>query len=377
VLVGARLSGSVGNNWRVGLMNMQTRNKDSIPANNFSVIAIQRRLLSRSNIVLFMTNKELTATPEGSAYNDFNRVAGVDFNLASEDNRLTGKAFYHQSFYPGSDNQRFSTAASIAYNTQHFSSSWNQSYVGGAYLAEMGYVRRTGYHQANPEIRYKFFPDSKYIVNHGPNLELDIFSTPELSLTDSEIQLGYTIEWINRSRISLELEDGYLKLLEPFEPSHTGGDSLAAGSEFRWQELALQYTSDNRKLFNYMVSSRYGGFFNGTRLNLNAECNYRIQPYGSLALVASYYNIVLPAPYNSADFVLIGTRLDITFTDKLFFTTFVQYNNQIDNVNVNMRFQWRFAPVSDLYIVYTDNMYPENFLSKNRGFVIKLSYWVN
>jgi hypothetical protein len=92
---------------------------------------------------------------------------------------------------------------------------------------------------------------------------------------------------------------------------------------------------------------------------------------------ASYYKIMLPEPYTSADFVLVGPRLDITFTDKLFLTTFFQYNNQIDNINVNMRFQWRFAPVSDLFIVYTENAYPENFYSKNRGLVIKLSYWIN
>jgi len=104
---------------------------------------------------------------------------------------------------------------------------------------------------------------------------------------------------------------------------------------------------------------------------------YRIQPYGSLALMASYHKISLPDPYNSAKLILIGTRLDITFSDKLFLTTFAQYNNQIDNFNVNIRFQWRFAPVSDFYIVYTENAWPDNFITKNRGLVAKLSYWFN
>ncbi|MDT8402537.1 MAG: DUF5916 domain-containing protein [Bacteroidales bacterium] len=61
---------------------------------------------------------------------------------------------------------------------------------------------------------------------------------------------------------------------------------------------------------------------------------------------------------NSDLFANLGTNLDITFTDKLFLSTFVQYNNQIDNINMNMRFQWRFAPVSDLFIVYAENAYP-------------------
>jgi hypothetical protein len=94
-------------------------------------------------------------------------------------------------------------------------------------------------------------------------------------------------------------------------------------------------------------------------------------------MVVSYNKIELPDPYNDAELILIGPRLDVTFTDKIFFTTFVQYNNQIDNINVNLRFQWRFAPVSDLYIVYTSNAYPENFIAKNRALVVKLSYWFN
>ena len=85
----------------------------------------------------------------------------------------------------------------------------------------------------------------------------------------------------------------------------------------------------------------------------------------------------MPEPYTSAEFILFGPRLDITFTDKIFFTSFVQYNDQIDNLNLNLRFQWRFAPVSDLFIVYTENSYPENYDVKNRGLVLKFSYWFN
>jgi hypothetical protein len=110
---------------------------------------------------------------------------------------------------------------------------------------------------------------------------------------------------------------------------------------------------------------------------MDVTAAYRVQPYGSLSLSGAFSRIELPSPYSSADLVLIGPRLDITFTEKLFLTTFVQYNNQIDNLNTNIRFQWRFAPVSDLYIVYTDNTNPVDFTSKNRGLVLKLSYWFN
>ena len=73
----------------------------------------------------------------------------------------------------------------------------------------------------------------------------------------------------------------------------------------------------------------------------------------------------------------IGPRVDVTLSDKLFFTTFVQYNNVADNMNLNARFQWRFKPASDFFIVYTENYLPENLKTKNRALVLKLTYWLN
>jgi len=379
VIAGARLSGNMGDHWRLGLMNMQTAIKDEYSADNFTVAVLQRKVLRRSNVGAFLTNKQVVTTPDDTAYNayNYNRVAGGEFNFASADNNWTGKAFYHYSFNPGSENNRFSTAAAIQYETQQFSAGWSQAYVGSNYLAEMGYVRRQGYHQTNPTVGYKFYPGTERIASHGPAVTADFIFDPDFSLTDRELELSYSLTWMDRSTISLDLEEGYLKLLEPFDPTNTGGEEIPAGTEFNWTEVALSYTSTMKRLFTFMVSGRYGGYFDGSRMSFETDLNYRVQPYGSLSLMTSYHKILLPEPYTSTDLILVGPRLDITFTESLFFTTFVQYNSQIDNVNVNMRFQWRFAPVSDLFIVYTENSYPSGMVTKDRGIVLKLSYWFN
>ena len=113
--------------------------------------------------------------------------------------------------------------------------------------------------------------------------------------------------------------------------------------------------------------------------------SYRWQPFGSLSLDVNYNRIRLPEGFSKADFLLIGPRLDLTFTKELFFTTFLQYNNQNNNININSRFQWRFKPASDFFLVYTDNYYAQDdplqsiqrFGKKNRALVAKLTYWFN
>jgi hypothetical protein len=139
----------------------------------------------------------------------------------------------------------------------------------------------------------------------------------------------------------------------------------------------VTFGSDTRRLFNFVLTGRYGGYYDGTRLSLSGELYCRFQPYASIALVTTFNKIELPDPYNSANLFLIGPRIDITFTNKIYLTSFVQYNNQIDNLNLNLRFQWRYAPVSDLFIVYTENAIPGNYQVKNRGLIVKLSYWFN
>ena len=110
---------------------------------------------------------------------------------------------------------------------------------------------------------------------------------------------------------------------------------------------------------------------------LDGTLTYRHSPYANLSLNVIRNDIRLPASFHRAHFWLVAPKLDLTFTDKIFLSTFVQYNEQIDNLNLNMRFQWRYQPVSDLFVVYTDNYIPGNWSHRNRALVLKLTYWLN
>jgi hypothetical protein len=377
---GGRLTGRIGNKWRIGMIDMQTGSKGEALSSNYAVAVLQREVFSRSSIVGFLVNKQITESFDDSVSNAFtyNRVAGLEYNFATTDNQWQGKMFYHQSFYPGSEMDAAAASGNISYSSQFLKTGLDLSWIGKDYLAEAGYIRRTGLYEIEPAVGYLFYPSgSKTILSHGPGASFNAIFDPEFNITDREIQLSYVIGWQNKSQLSLIAEEQFVKLSHAFDPTNTNGAKLAAGEQFSWKIVRAEFNSDTRRLFNYSLDAGMGGYFNGTRWNINTIMNYRVQPYGSIGMTMNYNNITLPRPYNSAELLLMGPTLDITFTDKIFFTTFVQYNNQIDNLNMNMRFQWRFAPVSDLFIVYTSNSYTENFMNKNRGLVVKLSYWFN
>ncbi|MFO7638060.1 MAG: DUF5916 domain-containing protein, partial [bacterium] len=58
VLAGARLSGKLGQDWRIGVMDMHTKKTDDDPARNFFVASVQRKIFSRSNIAAIFVNQQ-------------------------------------------------------------------------------------------------------------------------------------------------------------------------------------------------------------------------------------------------------------------------------------------------------------------------------
>ncbi|MDX5338402.1 MAG: carbohydrate binding family 9 domain-containing protein [Cyclobacteriaceae bacterium] len=379
---GARLSGKINKDWRIGAMDMQTGAVDErgLPSQNFSVIALQRQVGARSNISTILINKQsLNYNPEiNSGTAEFNRNIGLEYNLASANNLWTGKVMGLKSFGPDDSANGASHAANLRYSSGNLTWNWQHEYVSKNYTAEVGYVPRKGFFKISPSLAYKWFPKSEKILSHGPEGGMTLFYNTEWTHTDNNSFLGYAVRFRSQSNLASYLIYDFVKLQAPFDPTNSGQEKLPTGSDhfaFSWR---TEFISKPQSVFTYGFSTRIGGYYaNGNLYTLTGDLGYRFQPYVSLSMSSTYNQIRLPEPWGDTDYWLVGPRLDVTMTNTLFFTAFVQYNEQIENINLNTRFQWRFKPASDLFIVYTDNYLPEPFNVKNRSLVLKFTYWWN
>lgn len=381
---GARLSGKINKDWRLGFMNMQTeRNLSTQTASqNYAVFALQRRVFSRSNIGILIVNRDqlLRRDEKSPLYliNPYNRNIGLEYNLASPNNVWTGKAILLKSFSKNISKEDWIHAANLQYTSKRWSIGWQQEYVGKQYNADVGYVPRKDYVKLSLAIAKTFFSRNTKITSHNIKFASYNFYTDRLKTTDITPFLSYTLTLRNQATFTQWTAFDYVKLLQPFDPTNFGKDTLGIGSEHRWHSTGTEFSSKPQKLLTYGFSTRFGGYYkNGHRSFVSTEIGYRIQPYISMSATASINSISMPSPWNTTTFWLVGPRIDITFSNTLFFTTFAQYNNQQKNINLNTRLQWRYKPASDLYIVYTDNYYPAPFYAKNRALVLKFNYWWN
>ena len=385
IIAGARLSGKINKDWRIGAMTMQTDAVEETEINpqNFSVLTLQRRVFARSTIGAIMVSRQAgmfdyTLDNSSVGQPDYDRNMGLEFNLASSNNMWTGKTFLLTSFNPKTSGTGIAYAANLRYASGNLYWNWQHEYVSENYTAEVGYVPRKGFYKINPTIGYLFFPESKKILSHGPEISTNRFFNKDLEQTDNETNLSYKIRFRSQSNLTVWSSYDFIKLLDPFDPTNASGDTLATGSEHRWNSWGTEYTSKPQSIFTYAFAARVGGYYaDGGRYNYRGEMGYRFQPYFSIALNANYNEIHLPEPWNVTSFWLIGPRLDLTLTNTFFITAFIQYNEQIDNINLNTRLQWRFKPASDIFLVFTDNYLPAPFYAKNRSVALKFTYWWN
>lgn len=380
IYAGARLSGKIGDDWRVGLLNMQAaaEREQGLPSFNYGVAALQRKVGDRSAAGIIAVNKQnfsdFTDSTETNA--NFNRVLGFDYNLATKSNKWNGKVFLHRSFSDREEGNDWSHGASLEYRQRYWNIEYSHLYVGEDYNAEVGFVPRRNIFSPFVGIRRIDYPDNPKVVEKGPAIRARSFFKPGEGLADYGARLLYSWNYANTSQLTFYARTTKIQLFDTFDPTRTDATPLPAG-DYVFARFGGELRSDRRKRLSASIEPEFGEFYNGYTYGASGSIVYRYQPFGAIDLRFNYQFIDLPEPYASTALFLIGPRIDLTFTKSLFLTTFLQYNEQLENFNVNARLQWRFAPVSDFFLVYTDNYDTGLWNTRNRSIVAKATYWLN
>ncbi len=382
ILGGVRLSGKLNPRFRLGFFNIHTV-KDApneIPANNNTMLALQHVVFSRSNIGFFLINRQAYGDDDFISREErFNRVLGLDYNLISVDNLWNGRFYIHRSIQPDVAGKDLSTGASISYNSRNYGGFLDWVYIGENFRSDLGFIRRTDIVKGSNGISRTFWPQNSFINNHRFQVFGQTIWSPslEMKLTDYFLRGSWEARFNDQSEAEVQWRTQYTYLFDDFDPTGSDGLPLPEDSDYHYNSIRLRYQSDRRKIFSYRAESTIGGFFNGNLFSLEAAANLRIQPRAFIGMQLNYDRIALPDPYSSADIWLIVPRIEVTFSRSIFWSTLIQYSNQRDNLGINTRLQWRFAPLSDLFLVYTDNYFVNTFSPKVRSINLKLTYWLN
>ena len=382
IIGGIRLSGKINTNFRVGLLNIQTKNdsENEIGGNNNTVLALQQKVFSRSNVSFLFINRQDTSNKDFIiAEEKYNRVVGIDYNLANIDNSWNGKFYAHKSFTPNLDSKNYSTGTRLDYSSKKWRFRASGLYIGGNFKSDLGFIRRTDIFKIDPKAEYLLFPKQGKINRHNFNVVPIIVWKPELNfqLADYTIISSWNAEFNNTSRISVSIFNRYIYLFEEFDPSFSDGLALAMNTDYTFSSIEFNLQTDTRKPFSFKIKPSMGQFFNGFKYTFDTEINYRVQPKFLFSIRARFDKIELAKPYSNNNIWLVSPKINITFTKSLYWSTLVQYSSLQENLGINSRLQWRFAPLSDLFLVYNDNYFTDSeFAPRFRSINLKITYWL-
>lgn len=391
IIGGMRLSGNIDKATRIAVMNMQTAEKGDAAAQNYTAATVNQRVLKRSVIKGYFLNHENFITAEEKTKNPlsaYGRNAGAEFNYYNLKGTWEGWAAYHRSFKKTvNDNNNFYDFGG-KYNTRNFSGLLHYGSVGTNYYTDMGFVSRIenydaerdtvvrlGFKEFYSEFTFKSYPKKGAVSQFNTELNYYRIYNPDNSVNEINTELNSFIQFQNTGNILLNLLRSEVHLLFPI--SFTDAVPLPKGI-YTFNQAEVGYSSDFRKVFSFNISGGAGQFYNGTFQSVKAGFTLRKQPHVNISLNAEYNKLVFPGVYGTTELFLLSPRIEINFSTSLFWTTFLQYNTQRNNFNINSRLQYRFRPMSDLFVVYTDNYFTDPFFkNRNRAIVFKLNYWLN
>ncbi len=389
ILFGARLSGNLTPDLRIGAMNMQTGRKGDYAPENFSAFTLQKRVLKRSMVKGYFLNRENFISVEEEKLNPLNkygRNAGVSFDYSNAEGTVSHWANYNISIKPTIKDLNNYFEFGTSYNSRKFGFVLDFANVDRNYYTDMGFVQRienydairdtsirVGYKHIFSEISYNILPTKSKVGRIESTLTNFVVFNPDNSFNEWESSVQIKTDFNNASNLNFSLSNNITNLL--FPTSFTDGTPLPA-KQYQYGQFGLSYSSDTRKLFGWFSNITLGQFYNGNVQGFGAGITWRNQPHLNLRLNAQFNHIQLPGTYGSTKLLLIAPRIEYNFSTKLFWTTFIQYNTQGNNFNINSRLQYRYKPMSDFFLVYTDNYFTDPlFKNKNRALIFKLSYW--
>ena len=384
IIAGGRLSGKLNSNLRIGFLNILTEadEKNEIPSNLNTVFTLRQKIFDRSNVSFFFIDRRTRDEYDFISEEERkNSVTGLEYNLASTDSKWTGRAYLHKSFTEGLNDDDMIVGMNLQRNTLRHKASVEFIHGGEDFRSDLGFFRRTGFLKLSPSYSYRIYPKNENVISYEFSQYgfLVLNSTKDYIVSDRGFWSSIRKSYLNGTSLRFSYSNRYEYLFNDFDPTRSEGSiPLPADSNFNYSTYEISYRSDQRKRFNFDSEINYGSFYNGRKLSIENELKWRKQPIFNASMIVNYNSIKLPNPYPSKNIWLISPKLDFTFTKTLFWTTFVQYNSQGENLGVNSRFQWRFAPLSDLFLVYNDNyISSDNFSPRYRSFNLKLTYWLN
>jgi len=192
-------------------------------------------------------------------------------------------------------------------------------------------------------------PSVPTVQEMNPYGEISRITDPSGRLLNRDLTAGLGVDFDDGGTFSASYTDRFERLDEDFRVRP--GAVVGAG-DYAFHEAKVSYRSSAGRPFSGSVSLTQGGYYDGDRTSVGLGALWRPSRHLSFDLFADRNEITLPGASFTAD--VYGARINWALSTRFFTTAFVQYNAETDEVFSNVRVNFIHAPLSDVFLVYTE-----------------------
>jgi hypothetical protein len=366
IRAGGRLTGKAGG-FNVGMLNMQTDEVPSTPANNFSVLRASRELRNRSGLGVMFINKN--ATGRSAASNDWNRTWGTDGRLGLGDH-FTMSGFAARTETPGRTGRDHAYNVDARWEDERRDASVGWGMTGEDFNPEVGFletpggyrryrfgygetwrqepIRRLGFRELNPHVNYTRL---EYLDG---------------GLLNAELHADNHWDWENGNYLAVALNGTWDGLRAPFQ---IFPGIIVPPGEHGGLRVTTRANTDRRKWLSGDMQWDAGRFLTGDQNSWRIQAIVREGGRFAIDTTWNYREITLP---QGAFHTNLGNmRVTYNVTPSLFVQSLLQYNDRTDRWSTNLRFHWLQTAGTGLFLVYNDTESLEGLGPINRAFIVK------
>ena len=338
---------------------------------NFTVLRLKRDILRRSTVGTMITNRSVSLAGNGSS-----QSYGVDTNFAFYDN-INFLGYYARTRTPGVHDRDASYQARFDYGGDKYGFQTEHLLVEDNFRPEVGFIRRDNFRRTSVSGRFSPRPSSIESVRQFVfEASLDYFLTADQGYLETrQSQIGFQTELENSDQIGAHLSDNYELLHTSFSPGR--GLAIPVGG-YSFNDVGLTYALGPQRPLTGTVGLTTGGYFNGDITSVNLSRG-RIDVTSVLSVEPSVSFNWIDLPNGSFRTDLARTRVNYTFSPRMFVSGLLQFNSTNTTLATNVRLRWEYSPGSELFLVYTEEqdtnpLRPNRYAElRNRGFVIKFN----
>ncbi len=371
IIGGGRLTGQAGP-FTIGFLSLQTRdNREAeIDGANNTVLRLRGDLGPRSTLGGIFTNYQ---TPHA-----FNRAGGMDVQyrfLSSS----SFNAWWANTWATGEPVGRsWAGYAGLTLQNDLLGLGLDYTNIGEGFEPALGFVRR------NDMVRYGAttswrprFEESAWARQLSLTLTGSYIEGQDGIKQSDEAVFQSGLRFQNGDYVLLGLTHNWERLNEPFP---IRPDVAIPPGDYPYNYAGILFRTNDSREISAQGVTHVGDFWNGTWLQYGGGITWKTGPY--LELTGSLDRREIDLPLENGNFQTTILSLDVlgAMSRKLFANALIQYDNDSQTLQANIRIDWIHTPGSDLFVVLNTGYYqgdltdPRDPRWVNRAGVVKLTY---